>query len=55
MRTTSAATIGIIGFFLILGSFGALDLETVSLAQGTFQAVLGIGLVMLGMSIGEAW
>lgn len=55
MKTIISATIGTIGFLLVMGTFGALDCETISLAQGTIQSCIGIGLVLLGMTAGEAW
>lgn len=55
MKTIISATIGIIGFLLVMGTFGALDCETISLVQGTIQSCIGMALVLLGMTVGEAW
>ena len=51
MKTTLAVTIGIIGFLLVLGTFGSLDCETIGLQQGIIQSSIGIVLVLSGMAI----
>lgn len=51
MKTKLAVTIGMIGFLLVMGTFGALDCETISLQQGIIQSSIGIVLVLSGMAI----
>ena len=43
MKKTIAATLGIIGCIIVLGTAGSLDVDSITFTQGIYQMAVGLG------------